>query len=102
MSRPMSIDDASASAADLGHVGRTEKHRRNTSTPVSASLRVQRPSFLTVRETAEVLRTSHKAIYAMIERGQLPGVVRLGRRVLINEQVLVDWLSRNTTPSLER
>jgi excisionase family DNA binding protein len=71
--------------------------------PVSASTRVQRPSFLTVQETAEMLRKSDKAVYAMIERGQLPGVVRLGRRcVRINEQVLVDWLSRNTAPSLER
>ena len=38
------------------------------------------PVFLTVDETADLLRTSRKAIYAMIERGLLPGVVRLGRR----------------------
>jgi excisionase family DNA binding protein len=62
----------------------------------------QRPTLLTVPETADLLRTTIKAIYASIERGQLPGVVRIGRRVLINEQILVDWLRRNTAPLLER
>lgn len=38
---------------------------------------------LTAEETATFLRTTTKAVYAMIERGQLPGVVRLGRRVLV-------------------
>jgi excisionase family DNA binding protein len=38
---------------------------------------------LTVKEVALVLRTSQKAIYAMIERRQLPGILRIGRRVLI-------------------
>ena len=36
---------------------------------------------LTVDETASLLRTTRKAVYALIERGQLPGVTRLGRRV---------------------
>ncbi len=40
-------------------------------------------SLLTVPEAASLLRTTAKAIYTMIERGQLPGVVRLGRRVLV-------------------
>ena len=62
----------------------------------------QRPALLTVRETADLLRTTHTAIYAKVERGQLPGVVHVGRRVLINEQVLLDWLSRNTTSLPER
>lgn len=38
---------------------------------------------LTVDETAAFLRTTRAAVYAMVERGQLPGVVRLGRRVLV-------------------
>ena len=29
------------------------------------------------------LRTTRKAIYAMVERGALPGVVRVGRRLLV-------------------
>lgn len=38
---------------------------------------------MTVPEVAEFLRTTERAIYAMVERNQLPGIVRLGRRVLI-------------------
>lgn len=35
-----------------------------------------------------MLRTTTKAIYAMVERAQLPGVVRLGRRVLVRRDDL--------------
>ncbi len=38
----------------------------------------------------------------MIERAQLPGVVRIGRRVLVREEALLDWLRQKSTPSLER
>ena len=41
------------------------------------------PVLLTPTEVAGLLRTSRKAIYTMIERGQLPGVTRIGRRVLV-------------------
>ena len=60
-----------------------------------------RPVYLTSEEVADFLRTSRKAIYAMIERGQLPGVVRIGRRVLVREDALIDWLGQKSTPSLE-
>ena len=57
---------------------------------------------LTPTEVAERLRTSRKAIYTMVERAQLPGVVRIGRRLLIREDALLDWLRQKSTPSLER
>lgn len=60
------------------------------------------PVLLTPSEVAELLRTSRKAIYTMIERAQLPGIVRIGRRVLVREDALLDWLRRKSTPSLER
>jgi len=60
------------------------------------------PALLTPAEVATLLRTSRKAVYAMIERGQLPGVVRIGRRVLLREADLLDWLRQKSTPSLER
>lgn len=59
------------------------------------------PVLLTADEAASLLRTSRKAIYALIERGQLPGVTRLGRRVLIRSEVLLDWLGHKSTPSLK-
>ena len=57
------------------------------------------PPFLTVAETAALLRTTPKAIYAMLERNRLPGVVRVGRRVLVKSATLLHWLDGKSTPS---
>jgi excisionase family DNA binding protein len=57
------------------------------------------PRFLNVDEAAELLRTTRRAIYAMVERRQLPGVVRLRRRVLFRSDVLLDWLDQKCAPS---
>jgi len=51
---------------------------------------------LTPDEVAVLLRTSRRAIYAMVERRQLPGVVRIGRRVLVREADLLEFLRHNT------
>ena len=63
----------------------------------AASLRV----LLTVDETATLLRTTRRAIYAMIERGQLPGVIRIRRRVLFRADDLLHWLDQKRAPSPE-
>src|ERR1700730_4647282 len=57
------------------------------------------PEFFTVPEVADLLRTSVKAIYSMVERGQLPGVIRIGRRVLVNRCELIDWLDQKSASS---
>lgn len=59
------------------------------------------PALLTASEVAEVLRTSRKAVWAMIQRKQLP-VTRIGRRVLVSSEALVEWLRQKSEPSLER
>jgi excisionase family DNA binding protein len=43
---------------------------------------------LTVDEAAELLRMSKPAVYAAVERGTLPGAVRLGRRIRFSAAVL--------------
>ena len=55
--------------------------------------------FLTAPEAADLLRTSPAGIYKMVQRGQLPGVVRWRRRILIDRVTLVDWLRQNRTRS---
>jgi len=62
----------------------------------------EKPVFLTPDEVAALLRTSRKAVYAMVDRRQLPGVTRLGRRVLIRSDQLLDWLRQKSALSLER
>jgi excisionase family DNA binding protein len=49
---------------------------------------------LRVEEVATLLRTTPKAIYAMVERRSLRGVVRIGRRVLVRRQVLLDCCTK--------
>ena len=56
---------------------------------------------LTVDEAAALLRTTRRAIYAMIERRQLPGVIRIRRRVLFRADDLLDWLDQKRAPSPE-
>ena len=60
------------------------------------------PALLTSDEVAAWLRTTRKAVYVLVERGQLPGVVRLGRRVLFRQDAMVDFVRQKSAPSLER
>lgn len=57
------------------------------------------PVLLTVDDAAQLLRTTKKAVYVMIERGLLPGVTRLGRRVLLRSDRLLEWLDQNCASS---
>jgi excisionase family DNA binding protein len=57
---------------------------------------------MTVPEVAVLLRKTPKAIYSMIGRGQLPGIIRIGRRLLVDRQILVDWLRQKATVLPER
>ena len=60
----------------------SRRQRAKGPEPVDA-VAVVNAELLTVKETAKLLRTTPKGVYTMIERGRLPGVVRLGRRVLV-------------------
>ena len=63
--------------------------------------RVSLPVLLTVDEAAALLRTTRRAIYAMIERCQVPGVIRIRRRVLFRADDLLHWLDQKRAPSPE-
>jgi excisionase family DNA binding protein len=59
------------------------------------------PLLLTVDDAADLLRTTRRAIYAMLERRQLPGVIRIRRGVLIKSAELLEWLDQKRAPSLK-
>ena len=52
------------------------------------------PHLLTVAMAAELLQTSREALYARIGRGGMPGVIRDGRRLLIDTAILMGHLDR--------
>jgi excisionase family DNA binding protein len=74
---------------------RRQRHAAPIERPAPSS---RLPTLLTPAEVAGLLRTSRCAIYAMVERGQLPGVVRIGRRVLLREADLLEWLRQKSAP----
>ncbi len=57
------------------------------------------PYLLTADDTAELLRTSRKGIYSMASRGELPGVTRIGRRLLVRRDDLLRFLDESRAPS---
>jgi excisionase family DNA binding protein len=57
------------------------------------------PVLLTVDEAAVLLRTTRRAIYAMVERHHLPGVIRIRRRVLLRADDLLHWLDQKRASS---
>jgi excisionase family DNA binding protein len=57
------------------------------------------PPLLTVDEVAVALRTSRKAVYAMAERFQLPGITRIGRRLLVRRDDLLSFLDERRAAS---
>lgn len=50
-------------------------------------------SVITVDELASVLEVGRSAAYEAVDRGQVPGVIRVGRRIRISVPALVAWLA---------
>ena len=59
------------------------------------------PPMLTADEAGELLRKSRKGIYTMVDRGQLPGVTRIGRRLLFRRDDVIRWLDESRASSLK-
>lgn len=86
--------EAARPAADL----------RTAAEPANASHDAQRdpPLLLTPSEVAALLRTTRGAVYAMTARAELPGVTRIGTRLLFRRAVLLRWLDQKCAPSRQR
>jgi len=78
---------------------RASSPSQSATRPSRASL-AELPKLLTVDEVADLLRTTRKAVYALIHRGTLPGVIRLSRRLLIDATILLQWLHEKRAVSL--
>jgi len=66
--------------------------------PADTTARRGFPVLLTVDDAADLLRTTSRAIYVMVDRRQLPGVTRIGRRLLFRADDLLDWLNQKRAP----
>ena len=92
-----------ASASDHGprrrRVGPTARRAPANEAARESRGRDARLSLLSVKELADILRTSPKAVYTMFARGQLPAPVCIGRRRLLREQDLIEWLAERRAVS---
>ncbi len=52
------------------------------------------PYLLRAEEVASLLRITRKAVYSMVDRGEIPGVTKIGRRVRFQRDALLAWLTR--------
>jgi predicted DNA-binding transcriptional regulator AlpA len=77
-------DRARAIPARTGHEG--VRSRRDVELP---------PPLLTVRDLAVLLATSSSGVYSRVARGQIPGVLRIGRSLRFDPRVIAQWLSAN-------
>lgn len=53
------------------------------------------PPMLTVHDLAVLLATSSSGVYSRVARGQIPGVLRIGRTLRFDPRVVAQWLSAN-------
>ena len=56
-------------------------------------------SIITVDELARAMRVDRKTIYEMVHRGEIPGVVYVGRNIRFVRDVVLEWLCSGTPVS---
>lgn len=57
---------------------------------------------ITVDELAVLLRIERKAAYAAIQRGEIPGVRRIGRSIRVSRDVVLKWLDDGQGRDLQK
>ena len=63
-------------------------------TSVSGPAEGELAAVLTVDEVASLLRVERKTVYAAIQRGEIPGVRRVGSLLRISRDAVLEWLSQ--------
>ncbi len=59
-------------------------------------------TFLTIAETARLLRISERSAYKLAKAGELPGAAQYGVQWRVRRDVLMDWAAKQgTTPTNE-
>lgn len=61
-----------------------------------------KPDVLTADEVAALLRVDRKSIYAAVARGEVPGVLRLGRLIRFSREVVLRWVHEGQAASRTR
>jgi hypothetical protein len=51
------------------------------------------PEAIQVRDAADALGVSHKSMYAWANSGHMPGVIRVGKRIVISRRVFEKLLN---------
>lgn len=57
---------------------------------------------ITPDELAALLRTTKTAVYTAAERGKIPGVRKLGRRLLFHRATITAWIDTGEVPRARR
>lgn len=52
---------------------------------------------LTVPELARLLRIGRNSAYEAIQRGEIPGVIRVGRSIRVSRATVVRWISQGAS-----
>lgn len=98
----MSVTPDMPDAAAIGELVREALREILPDALAKAGVGASAKALMTVAEVAEYLRTTSKAIYHRVERGQLPGVVRDGDRILVRRADLLRSLAEGRGPSPRR
>lgn len=54
------------------------------------------PELVSIRDAARLLKVSHTKLYEMAARGELPGLLRVGKTYRVNVDALRAWIERNS------
>lgn len=90
---PAAADDSAATPSSTSTAGKTASPRRTTEGDADAPAPDDLPPILTADELTGLLRLERKAVYAALERGEIPGARRIGRAWRISRDAVLQWLA---------